>query len=88
MTEHYSKGDSYMQVLTDEHGSILAAVRRVAAETSGEDVAPELFLGSSEGQVLHELALPSGVAGDELFGKLDQFVVEVAAGTPTLVPRS
>ena len=42
---------------------------------------------ASEGQVLHNLSL-SGPSGDEMFESLDQCVVRVDAGVPTLVRRA
>ncbi len=88
MTTQESPRISRMQVLTDEHGSILAAVLRTAdvasGPASGEDVPPQVSLVPSEGQALHELS----VTGDEMFESLDQWVVRVDAGEPALVRRA
>ncbi|BAH51930.1 hypothetical protein [Rhodococcus opacus] len=82
---------SHVQVLADETGSILAAVMRTAEPDSnpgpGEDVAPQVSLLASEGQVLHDLSI-SGDSGEEMFESLDQCVVRVDAGVPTLVRRA
>ncbi|AII07301.1 hypothetical protein [Rhodococcus opacus] len=88
MTTQESPRISRMQVLTDEHGSILAAVLRTtdvaSGPASGEDVPPQVSLVPSEGQALHELS----VTGDEMFESLDQWVVRVDAGEPALVRRA
>jgi hypothetical protein len=82
---------SYVQVLTDEQGSILAAAVRTVgvASISGDDVPPEASLIPSEGQVVHELSIPGGADGDDLFNSIDQWVVQVdGAGAAALVPRT
>jgi hypothetical protein len=91
MTAHESSQVPYLQVLTDEHGSILAAaITNVGvASFSGEDILPQVSLVPSEGQVLRELSIPGGVDGNDLFNSLNQWVVQVDdAGTPALVPRT
>lgn len=81
-----------MQVLTDEQGGILAAVLRTvdvaAGPASSEDVPPQVSLVPSEGQALHELSVPGGPSGDEMFESLDQWVVRVDTGVPALVRRA
>ncbi|QSE91467.1 hypothetical protein JWS13_23930 [Rhodococcus pseudokoreensis] len=91
MTTQESPKISHVQVLTDETGSILAAVLRTADADSiphsGADVAPQVSLLASGGQVLHDVSVP-GSSGDEMFESLDQCVVRVDAGVPTLVRRA
>ncbi|MEN0138008.1 MAG: hypothetical protein AAGC80_22850 [Rhodococcus sp. (in: high G+C Gram-positive bacteria)] len=91
MTTQESPKVSHLQVLADDTGSILAAVMRTAGTDSnpdpGEDVAPQVSLLASEGQVLHDLSI-SGASGEEMFEALDQCVVRVDAGVPTLVRRA
>jgi hypothetical protein len=82
---------TYLQVLTDEHGNILAAAVQTAGEASiqGEDVPPEVSLIPSEGQVVHELSIPGGRVGDDSFNSINQWVVQVDdAGAAALVPRT
>nr|WP_271213275.1 hypothetical protein [Rhodococcus wratislaviensis]GLK40328.1 hypothetical protein GCM10017611_72020 [Rhodococcus wratislaviensis] len=73
-------------------GSILAAVLRTAdvasGPESGEDVPPQVSLVPSEGQALHELSVPGGPSGDEVFESLDQWMVRVDASVPALVRRA
>jgi hypothetical protein len=91
MTAYESPQASNFQVLTDEQGSILAAAVRTvgAASSPGEDVAPQVSLIPSEGQVVHELSIPSGGDGDDLFNSINQWVVQVdEAGAAALVPRT
>ena len=92
MTTQESPRVSRMLVLTDEQGSILAAVLRTAdvasGPASGEDVPPQVSLVPSEGQALHELSVPGGPSGDEMFESLDQWMVRVDAGVPALVRRA
>ncbi|MFF2028045.1 hypothetical protein CJ179_43780 [Rhodococcus sp. ACS1] len=91
MTTQESPKVSHVQVLADDSGSILAAVMRTAGADSipdsGEDVAPQVSLLASEGQVLHEVSV-SGASGEEMFESLDQCVIRVDAGVPTLVRRA
>ncbi|MFE7418159.1 hypothetical protein [Rhodococcus sp. NPDC057529] len=91
MTTQESPNVSHVQVLADGSGSILAAVMRTARtdsiSASGEDVAPQVSLLASEGQVVHDISVYGG-SGDEMFESLDQCVVRVDAGVPTLVPRA
>ena len=91
MTTQESPKVSHVQVLADDSGSILAAVMRTAGTDSipdsGEDVAPQVSLLASEGQVLHDVSVSMGSA-EEMFESLDQCVVRVDAGVPTLVRRA
>ena len=92
MTHNDSARHSYLQVLTDGQGNILAAaVRRTPAaqaDARGTDEAPEVTINPADGQVLHQLSIPPGSAGDELLESLDRLMVRVDEGTPTLVPPS
>ena len=95
MTTQESPKVSHVQVLADDSGSILAAVMRTAGTDSipdsipdsGEDVAPQVSLLASEGQVLHDVSVSMGSA-EEMFESLDQCVIRVDAGVPTLVRRA
>jgi hypothetical protein len=91
VTASESPQATYLQVLTDEHGNILAAAVQTAGEASiqGEDVPPEVSLIPSEGQVVHELSIPGRRVGDDLFNSINQWVVQVDdAGASALVPRT
>ncbi|MGV9870934.1 hypothetical protein [Rhodococcus koreensis] len=91
MTTQESPKVSHVQVLADDSGSILAAVMRTAGTDaipdSGEGVAPQVSLVASEGQALQEVSV-SGASAEEMFESLDQCVIRVDAGVPTLVPRA
>jgi hypothetical protein len=91
MPANESPQASYLQVLTDEQGNILAAALRTVGVASipGEDVPPQVSLVPSEAQVVHELSIPSGGDGDEFFNSINQWVVQVdGAGAVALVPRT
>ena len=81
---------SHLHVMTDEQGSIVAAaaLRNVGkASIAGDNVSPLVSLIPSEGQVLHELSIPTGVVGRDLFDSLNQWEVQVdEAGASALVP--
>jgi hypothetical protein len=91
MTAYESPPVSDVLVLTDEQGSILAAaVQTVDVESiSAENVPPQVLLSPSEGQVLHEVTIPGGADGNDLFNSINQWVVQVdVAGAAALVPRT
>ncbi len=73
---------------TDEQGSIVAAAAlRNVGKAAVDNVSPLVSLIPSEGQVLHELSIPTGVVGRDLFDSLNQWEVQVdEAGASALVP--
>jgi hypothetical protein len=91
MTANEPSRVSRVHVLTDRHGSILAAaVTDVSVgSVAGADAPPQVSLIPSEGQVVHEISLASGVDGDALFNSLEQYEVQIDdVGAPALVPRT
>ena len=78
------------EVVFGEQGSIVAAaaLRNVGkASITGDNVSPLESLIPSEGQVLHELSIPTGAVGRDLFDSLNQWEVQVdEAGASALVP--
>lgn len=84
----YIEKSSRLIVLTDESGSILAAVRPGEGASTGADGPTHVALVPSAGQVLHDVTLSEGPETTAALESLDQFYVRADGGQPTLVRRT
>ena len=84
----FPEKSSRLIVLTNETGSILAAVRPGGIASTGAGGPTHVGIVPSVGQVLHDVALSEGPEGTAALESLDQFYVKVDGGQAALARRT
>jgi hypothetical protein len=76
-----TEGGQRIRVLANQAGKIVAAVVVNEQPEKGEAV---VTLGHVEGHILHDLTIPRGAEGDEIFASIGKHYVRTDSGEPHL----